>query len=68
MVLLPKLSDVNSGAGAGLAGAWQMVSGGISGALIVALGGTETFQLAVGALMIITLASILSMRFVYQRR
>ena len=56
------------GTGTGIVGAWQMATGGIAGAIIVALGGAQVFSVAAGALIVMSVISVLSMFYVYQRR
>ncbi len=58
----------HAGTGSGVVGAWQMAAGGIAGAIIVAVGGTEYFSVAAGALIIMSTISVLSMSFVYRHR
>jgi DHA1 family bicyclomycin/chloramphenicol resistance-like MFS transporter len=57
-----------AGTGTGLTGAWQMTVGGVAGAIIVGMGGAQNFQLAAGGLIIMSLISVGSIFFVYQRR
>lgn len=58
----------NAGTGTGVVGAWQMATGGISGAVIVALGGAQVFSIAAGALIVMSSVSVASMLFVYRQR
>ena len=61
-------SGKHSGTGTGIVGASQMATGGIAGAVIVAMGGAQTFSIAAGALMIMSTVSVLSMIVVYRQR
>jgi len=54
------------GTGTGIVGAWQMATGGISGAIIVALGGDQVFSVAAGALILMSIVSVLCMVSVYR--
>ncbi len=58
----------HAGTGSGLLGAWQMATGGIAGAIIVALGGDEVFSVAAGALILMSVISVWAMSIVYRRR
>ncbi len=58
----------NAGTGTGIVGAWQMATGGIAGAVIVAMGGAQVFSIAAGALLVMSLISVLSMMFVFRNR
>lgn len=58
----------HAGTGTGIIGAWQMGTGGIAGAIIVAIGGTQTFSIAVAVLFIMSLIAVLSMLYVYKHR
>ena len=58
----------HAGTGTGLAGAWQMAAGGISGAIIVGLGGAQDFQLAASGLIVMSLISVCSISYIYRRR
>ncbi len=53
------------GTGSGIVGAWQMATGGIAGAIIVALGGAEVFSIAAGALISMCMVSVVSMLMVF---
>jgi DHA1 family bicyclomycin/chloramphenicol resistance-like MFS transporter len=55
------------GTGTGIVGAWQMATGGISGAIIVALGGAQVFAVAAGALIVMSIVSVMSMLYVYRK-
>jgi DHA1 family bicyclomycin/chloramphenicol resistance-like MFS transporter len=55
------------GTGSGIVGSWQMASGGIAGAIIVALGGAQEFSIAAGILIIMSAIAVLSMVYVYRR-
>jgi hypothetical protein len=61
-------SGRHAGTGTGLTGAWQMTVGGVAGAIIVGMGGAQNFQLAAGCLIIMSLISVGSIFYVYQRR
>jgi DHA1 family bicyclomycin/chloramphenicol resistance-like MFS transporter len=61
-------SGRHAGTGTGLTGAWQMAVGGAAGAIIVGMGGAENFQLAAGGLIIMSVVSVGSIYYVYQRR
>lgn len=60
-------SGAHTGTGSGIVGAWQMATGGIAGAIIVALGGTEVFSTAAGILIIMSAISVGSMVFVFKQ-
>ena len=53
------------GTGSGIVGAWQMATGGIAGAIIIALGGAHNFSIAAGALVIMCIVSVASMLMVF---
>jgi len=53
------------GTGTGIVGAWQMATGGIAGAIIVALGGAEVFSIAAVALILMCIVSVVSMLMVF---
>ena len=55
------------GTASGIVGATQMATGGIAGAVIVALGGAQIFAVAAGALIVMSLISVLSMLVVYRQ-
>jgi len=55
------------GTGSGIVGAWQMATGGIAGAVIVALGGAQVFSIAAGALLFMSIIAVASMVFVCTR-
>ncbi|MDB4222762.1 multidrug effflux MFS transporter [Granulosicoccus sp.] len=55
------------GTGSGIVGSWQMASGGIAGAIIVALGGAQEFSIAAGILIIMSAIAVMSMVYVYRR-
>jgi len=61
-------SGRHAGTGTGLTGAWQMTVGGVAGAIIVGMGGAQNFLLAAGCLIIMSLISVGSIFYVYQRR
>ena len=58
-------SGRHAGTGSGIVGAWQMASGGIAGAIIVALGGAQVFSIAAGTLIVMSIIAVLSMFYVY---
>lgn len=60
-------SGANAGTGTGIVGAWQMATGGIAGAIIVALGGAQVFSIAAGGLILMSIISVASMMFVYRQ-
>jgi len=61
-------SGKNAGTGTGLVGAWQMATGGIAGAIIVALGGAQVFSIAMSVLIVMSIIAVASMISVYQTR
>ena len=58
----------HAGTGSGIVGSWQMATGGIAGAIIVALGGAQVFSIATGTLIVMSIIAVVSMMFVYRRR
>lgn len=60
-------SGKHMGTGSGIVGAWQMATGGIAGAIIVALGGTQVFSIAAGALIFMSIIAVISMIFVFKQ-
>ena len=56
------------GTASGIVGAWQMATGGIAGAIIVALGGAETFAVAAIALIAMCVVSLLCMMIVHRHK
>lgn len=58
----------HAGTGSGIVGAWQMATGGIAGAIIIALGGAQVFSIAAGTLIVMSVIAVLSMVYVYRRR
>ena len=58
----------HAGTGSGIVGAWQMATGGIAGAIIVALGGAQVFSIAAGVLIMMSIIAMVSMVFVFKRR
>lgn len=56
------------GTGTGIVGAWQMATGGIAGAIIIALGGALHFNVAGLAVSAMACVSVLSMLYVYKNR
>ena len=61
-------SGKDAGTGTGVVGAWQMATGGIAGAVIVALGGAQVFSIAAGAMIAMSVISVLSMTVVFRSR
>jgi len=61
-------SGTNRGTGTGIVGAWQMATGGIASAAIIALGGAQNFSVAVAAIILMACVSVASMVFVFKRR
>ena len=61
-------SGKHAGTGTGIVGACQMATGGIAGAVIVALGGAQNFSIAAAALIVMSVVSVMSMLFVYRQR
>ena len=59
------LSQQHIGTGSGIVGAWQMATGGIAGATIVALGGAQEFSIATSALILMCVISVGSMVLVF---
>ena len=58
----------HAGTGSGLIGSWQMATGGIAGAIIVALGGAQVFSIAAGILIVMSLIAVASMVYVYKHK
>jgi len=56
----------HAGTGTGLVGAWQMATGGIAGAIIVALGGAKVFTIAVAVLIAMSIIAALSMLYIFK--
>ncbi len=56
----------HAGTGSGVVGAWQMATGGIAGAIIVALGGAQVFSIAAGVLIVMSIVAVASMVYVYK--
>ncbi|MFK7993538.1 MAG: Bcr/CflA family efflux MFS transporter [Granulosicoccus sp.] len=56
------------GTGSGILGAWQMATGGIAGAIIVALGGAQVFSIAAGVLIVMSSLAVLSMLYVFRHK
>lgn len=54
----------NAGTGTGIAGAWQMATGGIAGAIIVGFGGAQNFNIATAGLIVMACISVASMAVV----
>ena len=61
-------SGAHVGTGTGIVGAWQMATGGIAGAIIIALGGAQEFVIAGGAVILMATIAVLSMLYVYRRK
>ncbi len=57
-----------AGTGSGIVGAWQMATGGIAGAIIIALGGAQVFSIAAAILIVMSAIAVTSMVFVYRLR
>lgn len=57
----------HAGTGSGIVGAWQMATGGIAGAIIIALGGAQVFSIAAGILIIMSAIALISMVYVYRQ-
>lgn len=51
----------HAGTGTGVAGAWHMATGGIAGAIIVAMGGDQVFSIAMAVLIVMSVIAIASM-------
>jgi len=58
-------SGIHAGTGTGIVGAWQTATGGIAGAIIVSLGGTQNFSVAAIAIIIMSIIAVASMAFVF---
>lgn len=56
------------GTGTGIVGAAQMATGGVAGALIVALGGAQHFSVGAGVVIAMACLSVLAMLTVYKHR
>lgn len=56
------------GTGTGIVGAWQMATGGIVSAIIIALGGAQHFWVAASAVIAMTCISVVSMIYVFNNR
>jgi len=54
----------HAGTGTGLVGAWQMATGGIAGAIIVALGGAQVFSIAISVLLVMSVIAVFSMVYI----
>ncbi len=57
-----------AGTGSGVVGAWQMATGGIAGAIIIAMGGDQIFSVAAGALIVMSIIAVVSMIYVRAHR
>lgn len=53
-----------AGTGSGVVGAWQMATGGIAGAIIIAMGGDQIFSVAAGSLIVMSIIAVVSMIYV----
>lgn len=58
----------HAGTASGVVGAWQMATGGIAGAIIVALGGAQIFSVAMTIIIVMSLVAVGSMRYVFKNR
>lgn len=58
----------HGGTATGIVGAWQMATGGIAGAVIVALGGAQVFSIAAGVLIVMSSFAVLAMLYVCKYR
>jgi len=58
----------HAGTGTGVVGAWQMATGGIAGAIIVAMGGAQVFSIAMGVLIMMSIVAVISMLFINQHK
>ena len=58
----------HAGTASGIVGAWQMATGGIAGAIIIALGGAQVFSIAVGVLIFMSVIAVSSMIMVYRSK
>lgn len=56
------------GSGTGIVGAWQMATGGIASAVIVAMGGAQNFSIAAFAVIAMACVSVASMLYVYKHK
>jgi DHA1 family bicyclomycin/chloramphenicol resistance-like MFS transporter len=56
------------GSGTGIVGAWQMATGGIASAIIVAIGGAQNFTIAGTAVIAMACVSVGSMLYVFNHR
>lgn len=61
-------AGIHRGSGTGIVGAWQMAAGGIASAVIVAMGGAQTFSIAAFAVIVMACVSVFSMLYVYKHR
>jgi len=61
-------AGVHRGTGTGIVGAWQMATGGVAGAIIVALGGAATFWVAATVVIVMAVIACGSMWYVYQQK
>lgn len=62
------VSGQHAGTGTGIVGSWQMAAGGIAGAIIVALGGAQFFDIAAGILILMGVISVITMLYVFRQR
>ena len=56
------------GTGTGIVGAWQMATGGIASAIIIAMGGAQHFWVAVSVVILMACISVASMLYIYRHR
>lgn len=61
-------AGIHRGTGTGIVGAWQMATGGIASAIIVAIGGAQNFSIAAFAVISMACVSVISMLYVFKRR
>lgn len=61
-------ADNHRGTGTGIVGAWQMAAGGIAGAIIIALGGAQSFGVAITMVILMACISVVSMIYIYKHR
>lgn len=58
----------HAGTGTGITGAWQMIAGGLGGALVVAAGGAQHFSIAMIGMVIMSCGATASMAWIYRQR
>lgn len=61
-------AGIHRGTGTGIVGAWQMATGGIASAVIIALGGAQHFWVAACAVIAMACISVASMIYVFKYR